>query len=261
METFKGDAIVAFVDLLGFSNEIIGKWHEKESNINPLDRLLAIRKIIESEFSPEVRSSFTDESGGEIFTHDTQVKVLSVSDSFSIIMPFEEGETLIQKIGKLFMVAGAINSLWRHCINQGFTIRGGIDIGEIYFSGMDIIGPTFINAYLIESKIAKTSRIILSNKSKELIREYLAEGRSEFLEYLALWFDLDSDKHLIMNPIIAFESKEEIIMDGIKQLRSIRDKAGITLYNKYTSLLIRLEARKISMKDNTKFENSQFIFR
>jgi len=261
METFKGNAIVAFIDLLGFSNEIIGKWHESDDKLNPLERLLSIRKLIEMEFLPEVINSFDDDDGNEIFEHPTQVKVLSVSDSFTIIMPFEKGETLLQKIGKLFMVSAAIHSLWKNCIDQGYTIRGGIDIGEIYFSGMDIIGPSFINAYLIESKIAKTSRIVLSNKSKELIRKYLSEGKSEFSGYLELWFDLDSDKHLILNPIIAFESNEEIIDDAIEKLRVIRDKAGITLSHKYTSLLKRLETRKTPIKDNSKFENSLFLFR
>ena len=261
METFKGNAIVAFIDLLGFSNEIIGKWGEPDKRLNPLDRLLYIRKLIELEFSSEVSNSFVDDDENEIFEHPTQVKIVSVSDSFTIIMPFNGDDTLLQKIGKLFMVCGAINSLWRNCIEKGYTIRGGIDIGEIYFSGMDIIGPTFINAYLIESKIAKTSRVVLSNKSKELIRDYLNEGKSEFSGYFEFWFDLDSDKHLILNPIITFESDDEIIDDAIKKLRVIRDKAGLTLSNKYTSLLKRLELRNLPIKDNSKFENSLFVFR
>ena len=48
------------------------------------------------------------------------------------------------------------------CIrDRDYTLRGAIELGDIYWNEFDTIGPAFLDVYELESKVAKQSRVIV----------------------------------------------------------------------------------------------------
>ena len=55
----------------------------------------------------------------------------------------------------------AVQYLWRSEIQEGFTVRGGMELGQIYWTPEDTIGPALVDAYSLESNRADWSRIVV----------------------------------------------------------------------------------------------------
>ena len=60
-------------------------------------------------------------------------------------------------------------------------LRGGVSSGDAYFSSDEsqVVGPAYINAYLLEEKLAVNPRVILDNK---LIRELELNSAQELVD-------------------------------------------------------------------------------
>ncbi len=85
---------------------------------------------------------------------------------------------------------------------------------------------------------------------------------AEFEEYLHMWFDLDLDGHLILNPITMYGYDNQINIDnGLQLLRKIRDRSPISKHYKYTDLIHRLENQVVPDENSNKFDNCKFLFR
>lgn len=147
VEGRKGKAIIGFVDLLGFSQELINTWNSSNS---ALDRLFAIR----DELAKMKPAAFVL-SG--VPTSPTIDEVALFSDSLIIVSTVGKSDymssslmSVTLKVDRLFEIAAA----------SGFGIRGGIEFGEIWWDGKEAIGPAFLTAYAIETKV-KTSRVVV----------------------------------------------------------------------------------------------------
>lgn len=79
---FKGVGYVCFIDVLGFSNDILRNWKNVESN--PLEKILSIKKDM-----PGFSDIEEDDDGLE--SHRTYVcRVNTISDSVTICFGYNE---------------------------------------------------------------------------------------------------------------------------------------------------------------------------
>ena len=135
---------VAFLDILGFKNliedEHIDTIHRIFKNIRYTKQL--IRRISEDD-------SWWNQIG-------QKTKFYFFSDSIIIAIPMSEPMAFELVASHCMMLQHA---LWYHF---PVWLRGGITIGDLYCGQSEIFGPALIDAYILESNIAKYPRIIMS---------------------------------------------------------------------------------------------------
>ena len=153
-EKFQGKGYVCFIDVLGFSNDILNNWNNPESD--PLEKILSIKDKMPIFDEPKEE----DDSD----SHRKYVcRVNTVSDSVTICFGYDEDIIVGDMVLGLEAVIGNIAYIWSTFISEGYTIRGSIDFGDIYWDTNELIGPAFINAFRLESEVAKNSRVIISS--------------------------------------------------------------------------------------------------
>ena len=123
MEIKYEDKIVAFIDVLGFSNLVFN------DKIEPITQYY---EMILTDFKEAAIKN--------------DLKFLMISDSIVIHAP--------QKKDNLFGVFKVLSSLQHRLLLKGILIRGGISFGKLYVNEADniIVGVGLINAYNLESK-------------------------------------------------------------------------------------------------------------
>ncbi len=228
---FKGKGYVCFIDVLGFSNDILKNWHNSESN--PLEKILSIKD----------KMPIFNESGDidESESHRQYVcRVNTVSDSVTICFGYDEGVIVGDMILGLEAVIGNIAYIWSTFIHEGYTIRGAIDFGDIYWDTNELIGPAFINAYRLESVIAKNSRVIISSKLNGELKNLFSNYESVLTEHLIKRFRKDVDGYIIVDPALIYDSEEERLQ-LIQELTSMKGKVNSGIVKeKYTPLISML---------------------
>ena len=228
---FKGTGYVCYIDVLGFSNDILNNWNNPTSN--PLEKILAIKKEI------PVLSEVGEDDGKE--THRTYVcRVNSVSDSVTICFGYNDDIIIGDLVLGLFSVIGSISYIWSKCISEGYTIRGAIDFGEIYWDENELIGPAFINAYRLESEVAKNSRVLVSSNLNKVFADLVRKYKSPLTDDLFERFRKDVDGYLIVNPNVLYQSHSErdFLIDSLKKIRDAAP-SGI-VREKYNPLISML---------------------
>lgn len=246
---FKGIGYVCYIDVLGFSDDILKNWSNQTSN--PLERILSIKKDL------PIFTEMEEDDGRE--DHLSYVcRVNTVSDSVTICFGFEGKITIGNLLLGLEAVLGNISYIWSMFIMSGYTIRGAIDFGDIYWDESDLIGPAFINAYLLESKVAKNSRILVSSdlnkvfsRFSSLVKEYKSPHDTYAFTHLFKNFRKDVDGYIIVDPNILYRSESER-SNLIEELKKKRDaiSSGI-VREKYNPLISMLsEGTRTGLKDS-----------
>jgi hypothetical protein len=198
---YKGKVIVAYVDLLGFSQEIKDKWNDTSDD--PLKRIMEIKAFIDLAKKGSVHHTFYDYDEQTILGKTKYPDVITISDAFIFIQIMEEDDDLNFILG-LLAITGSIIELWKIAKDKGFTIRGGVDFGELFYTTTEVIGPAFIEAYNLESKTADVSRIIYSTKISKMIYAKQSNLHPTLKDYLMRYFKQDIDDCIILNPLIPF---------------------------------------------------------
>lgn len=244
---FKGEAIVAYVDLLGFSQEITNNWNNLSND--PLLRLIKIKKFTELAKQRAVNHTFLDYDN-TVIMEIPYPKIITFSDSFIFIKPIENTEPNYI-VGCILSITGSIMELWKLSVIEGFTIRGSVVHGEIYHNNLDLIGPALINAYNSESKDAKISRIIYSEKIKEIIRNNLDSIHPTLIDYFKRFFNLDIDKRIAINPLVVFGyDNDELVDSALDKIVDMNNKIfDHDAKNKYVDLIRRLKARNTELNE------------
>jgi hypothetical protein len=222
---FFGSAIVAFIDVLGYRSSIKQDWGNSEA---PAARLIHLRDRFDGSASRSVRWSTNTKP-----PHTYYFRVHTIADAFTLsaAIPREEGA----KIGSEDLLTAAITiisnilELWKIVIDQRFSIRGGIELGDVCWDDRTIVGPAQIDAYFLESKVADHSRVILG---PELLKRVLDGSRvnPNYNSILALC-ELHDDG-LIAIKELGFDSR-------LPRLIELSEKAGSNAI-KYRGLIARL---------------------
>ena len=231
---FKGKGYVCFIDVLGFSNDILNNWHNLESN--PLEKILSIKD----------KMPISDEAAEDVESESHRkyaCRVNTVSDSVTICFGFDEDIIIGDLVLGLETVIGNIAYIWSTFISEGYSIRGAIDFGDIYWDTNELIGPAFINAYRLESEVAKNSRVIISSGLNRELQNLFENYESVLTEHLIQRFRKDVDGYIIIDPSLIHDTEEEKLR-LIQELTIMRNevKSGI-IKEKYTPLISMLREK------------------
>lgn len=142
---------VAFLDVLGFKKLVNSK------------QTLDVEKI---ELYLETARKAID--GLKKIPSKINIGSILISDSIILTVPF--GANNNENVNNLRQLCIAVLYIQRKLSEHDIWIRGGISCGDTYFDkeNNQIIGSAYINAYLLEEKMAIYPRVILDTK---IIRE------------------------------------------------------------------------------------------
>jgi hypothetical protein len=141
---------------------------------------------------------------------------------------------------------------WKVLVDLKLPLRGALTAGQITISNDPkvIIGPAFINAYVMEDKIAIFPRILFSEEIYQYVDKtalkfsYISEDADhlEYLDYIKYEIDLENDLRNFDNKLKVF---------GIKQLIKKYYKDNIhhnkKIAQKYGWIINKLSANKIKI--------------
>lgn len=136
--------LVLFLDFLGFK-EIIGSTVKEPEN---LTRLLSALDLI---------GRIGDDS-----TYKSQ-RVTQFSDS--VVVSYRVGER-----SAVFWLLHAIAVTVINLADRGFLVRGAVTIGDLHHDDKHVVGPAMVQAYELESQVAKYPRVILDPEILTLSR-------------------------------------------------------------------------------------------
>lgn len=174
--------LVAFFDLLGFSSIIQSRDLE---SVNKQEKILALL----SEFSESSGDfTYTTKPVDEKTTdHTIKPAISAFSDNIVYSFPLDG----IKELGSgpiFFYLVGQASSIFLLALELGCLIRGGITIGQLYHKKHVVFGPALVEAYELESKHAKSPRILISDSAMEFVDRHPFVGIDEdgcsFLDYL-----------------------------------------------------------------------------
>ena len=249
---FRGKAVVAFIDLLGFSAKIRSEWDDPKKD--PLLTLMELKSFLELAAKNAKTIRFNDYDEETIIEEVKYPKVITVSDSFMLLLPLNEtNEQTI--LASILAVASFSLELWRICIDKGFTVRGGIQYGNIYYNDLDIVGNAFMDAYYLESKIASNSRIILSHEIKSIIDKNVDSVHASFKDYFLRFFYVDKDDYLAINPTMILAHKPEIAEESMDKINDIVSKVTIQKNrSKYDDLIEFVKNQNLELQDRSMYK-------
>lgn len=227
---FEGLAIVAFVDLLGFSVNVKADW-SKPGN-PPLQKLLRIK---ETAAVARQTTLATDPQtpGFAPQTHPGfRARIHTVSDSLIVCaaLPPPARATANDFMFRLWPAVITVQHLWQSAVQEGFTVRGGIELGQIYWTPGETIGPALVDAYALESKCADWSRIVVG---PSLLR-FIAKVPLEYPFPNRSFLNVSKDDLIEINPVGL----------SLPQLEAIAAAAGEKFSRKYQPLLATLRGER-----------------
>lgn len=152
---------VAFLDVLGFKNMVLSKnrkdKHKLEQYFGIVSSAIDYLKKIPSK--------------GDIGS-------IIISDS--VILSVPRGQDNQDNIIKLRNLCVAVGIIQQYLALKDIWLRGAISSGDSYFNSEkgQIVGPAYINSYLLEESMAKSPRVILDSK---IIEEHKYSSATEFI--------------------------------------------------------------------------------
>ena len=156
---FNGKCIVAFIDILGFSNEIKSTWNNSAEEL--FQRMKKFTSIVNSNISKQIKKVRSEAERDTYYG----CNIRTFSDSVIILYAFNGIPDKRRFLVGLYYTLYTASFVWRTALNLNFTIRGGIEYGDMRWNNNVILGPAFIRAYELESKIAISSRVIMGSEA------------------------------------------------------------------------------------------------
>jgi hypothetical protein len=246
--------VVAFIDILGFSNFI--KEAEKR-NSDENKQLRVLLKVLDE------NPVFKNELNENIFLpKDMGLICRQISDSFIITAPCSKSN---DNVPTLLGVSIKAIQIYQALLSIGLSVRGGIAVGNLFIEDDNIYGSAFLDAYETESIKAIYPRILLHHTAvKELndLHEYKYKRPSYFVQldndiFLDSFFDvtLISKKHEDITTILK-KFKTNIEVNLVKKLEpKIRNKwAWIALHLNAHIEYYQLEVEKINVESIFSFQ-------
>lgn len=181
---------VAFLDILGFSEMVVSDvMNEKQLNLIKLFRC--------------------HQGAANIFKDDPYCTVTQFSDSIVVAKPYDAK-------GFSWFVT-KIAEYQRLLLDEGLLCRGGIVVNKHFSNGSFTFSAGIIDAYLVESTIARYPRVVISRDLIDLIfpdqQEYpdfliKEDDGLVFVDYIGLFKDqkieiLTTSIHNIVNVLTA----------------------------------------------------------
>lgn len=165
--------LIAFIDILGWTEAV----RAAPGNFEKTQKLgLALNTIRGQVLNSENMSKLGGDDG-----RPGDPKVTQFSDCLTI-------SALDDYAGKTAIIS-TLNILSMSLLHQGFLLRGGIAVGDIYHRESMVFGPAFLKAYDLESRCSIYPRIILDPLLSKLWGQgdaYLEKDGS-LIDYARTW--------------------------------------------------------------------------
>jgi hypothetical protein len=149
-------SLVAFLDILGFSDIVQNDCNSASTN--------NLEKIIEI------------------------VKVASDALSFGDVRQFSDSIvcSVNYSIDNIISLINAIQKLQNSALEKGVLLRGGISLGKHYSDSNLLFSEALVNAYKIESVVARFPRVVLDSNIIELIEIIQADHSGTVEKFTSL---------------------------------------------------------------------------
>jgi hypothetical protein len=158
-EKFIGPSVVSYLDILGMSAALIQDWGAHETSA--LHKLLRIKSSLPKD-DPKTQISLIlvdRETERDLEQYLTITRTLSDSVVTMAALPNEcEWESFYLRV---YSVLFSIRLIWQQAIREGFTLRGVIELGEMFWNESEFTGPALVKAYQLEKGHVDTSRVIV----------------------------------------------------------------------------------------------------
>ena len=148
MKIYDDDRIIAFVDILGFSERVM----DSKDNLYDFESLFWGQSYI-------CKIKEENEGDSALNMRELGFEVTVFSDSLVISCP--------DKDDNLFSLIMQLIHIQINLANMDILLRGAITSGPLHHDGEMLLGPAMIEAYKLESRVAVYPRIIVE---KTLIR-------------------------------------------------------------------------------------------
>ena len=149
------DRAVAFIDVLGFKN-IVQLAATKNDYLTVLNDLVT---LLESAV-PTLDTTVSHSAHPSL-----KPKFIYVSDSIILSAPITSPH--MSSYNGLNVVVMRVIQIAHILLEKGFIVSGGIDIGKVWHSENNIVGPAYIGAYALQSALAPPC-VALSNAAAQL---------------------------------------------------------------------------------------------
>ena len=233
-ESYKGGAIVAFLDILGYGSYIEDQWADDSERVIVVMRGLSGFGELDGGLGGVIRSG----TGAQLTAY-----VRVVSDSVLVCFPLPDRAHFA---GAMITVARTVAWVWGWLLDKGLTLRGGIELGDAYWDRVTLTGPAPLAAYAIESKVASSSRVVLGDTLVQAcvtqLPKYAFEEahRDGVMETVAE----GHDGLLVLDPKLTVDLWEDVTLDKVKQDARILLDRNPNYRAKYEPLLGLLDGRK-----------------
>lgn len=156
------NAYVAFIDILGFRETVLGNDLERVSLYYSI-----IKNVVHKKLEPPL------EFGGRF-----NIQVMSDSIVISVT---PNDNSISNHIKSFRALSVGVGALQLDLAINNFWARGGITFGPIAFLEKNfVVGPALVNSYLLENERAKVPRIIID----PLIPEILKMDEEQFINVI-----------------------------------------------------------------------------
>jgi hypothetical protein len=168
-----------------------------------------------------------------------------VSDSITIAFGLENKLIIGDMVLGLEALLANVREVWRTAIELGYTLRGAIDFGDIYWDKNELVGPAFINAYRLESEIARVSRVLVSSKLNKLLSDLASNYSTGITEHLIANFRKDVDGYIVLDPYKMCVTDEERKLLVLK-LQTMATRVSLPLIKEKYAPLIEMLSKEPS---------------
>ncbi|MBI2272272.1 MAG: hypothetical protein HYU70_00620 [Bacteroidetes bacterium] len=189
--------MVCFMDILGFSQMI----EEYET-----DNLSTVLQDIQEAFKRAlaILSAQADNQQAQEFLQYLEYKTFS--DNICISLPYFDNET--DFLANLNLMIVFLRGLQYSLMTLGFFTRGGLTIGSYYSDENMIFSKALVDAYRMESKLAKYPRILIADNIIQKLLAFDANAvRFYQLEHAII---KDRDYHFV-NPFLLLSDTSQMI--------------------------------------------------
>lgn len=159
---FMGPALVAFLDILGMSEAILKNWGAHPDSA--LHRLLRIKTSIpRDDEKTQITLCICDPMTNKEFERYLSItRTLSDSMVIMLALPSLSSDCTSQEFStRVFNILFCLRFIWQQSLREGFTIRGAIELGEMFWNETEFTGPGLVYAHKLEDRFAETSRILV----------------------------------------------------------------------------------------------------
>lgn len=171
---FLGPALVAFLDILGMSRAILENWGADTDSA--LHRLLRIKTSIpRDDEKTQITLCICDPMTNKEFERYLSI-TRTLSDSMVTMLALPSKCRWQEFFMRVHSVLLSVRLIWQQSLREGFTIRGAVEFGEMFWDETEFTGPGLIRAHELESQRAITSRVLLGPALASKIVEFTPKG-------------------------------------------------------------------------------------